>query len=436
MKEINKKIVVLFLIFTFVFSPALAVPAQAFWPVIDVGNNPKEYGLDAIGFMLANIVIGRVAASTVNWINSGFKGSPAFMTNPEAFFGNMGDKIAGQFIFSSPNLNFLCGPLQAKIKLALSNSYTQYDRRNWQCSLTGIANNVDAFMNNFENGGWEGFFELSQGPQNPIGAYLQAEGEMLSQIANQKDLKEKDLLQGKGFMSFQKCKPETVRKSAPGQSGLGDCENSYNSCVRWANGNPATAEAERQKCSATLKSCSAKYTNVEVGDCADSDKENVTPGSVISDQLNNVLGTGGQKLAAADEINEIVSALLTQLVNRVIGGIGNGLRGASKPDSSSGGTSGSQTFTTQLTNNNPGNPSAGYAGYFGCVTDPNDPAYDPNAFCDKPNTDVLDLPLYSPECIANPGLPGCQLPDPILQVQIIPSPTTCDPADPSCTKTP
>ena len=116
MKEINKKIVVLFLIFTFVFSPALAVPAQAFWPVIDVGNNPKEYGLDAIGFMLANIVIGRVAASTVNWINSGFKGSPAFMTNPEAFFGNMGDKIAGQFIYGSQNINFICGPLQAKIK--------------------------------------------------------------------------------------------------------------------------------------------------------------------------------------------------------------------------------------------------------------------------------------------------------------------------------
>ena len=80
----------MFLIFTFVFSPALAVP-QAFWLVIDVGNNPKEYGLDAIGFMLANIVIGRVSGKHgSNWINSGFKGSPAFMTNPEAFFWKHG----------------------------------------------------------------------------------------------------------------------------------------------------------------------------------------------------------------------------------------------------------------------------------------------------------------------------------------------------------
>ena len=314
----------------------------------------KDMGLDAVAWTIVNLIIERMSASTVKWINSGFKGSPAFVENPEAFFGNMGDKIAGQFIFSSPNLNFLCGPLQAKIKLALSNSYTQYDRRNWQCSLTGIANNVDAFMNDFENGGWEGFFELSQGPQNPIGAYLQVEGEMMQQIANQKDLANKDLLQGKGFMSYKKCKSNAAKICMNVDPTSGKCLDS---------------------------------------DCAEADKETVTPGSVISDQLNKQLGLGQDKLAVADEINEIVSALLNKLVSSVIGGIGSGLRGLSNPDSTQ---TGSPTFTSQLTERKPGDQIVGYF----CLdneTDPSSPQYDidPNVckYPDTPNTDILNIPL-------------------------------------------
>ncbi len=418
MKEINKKIIVLFLVFTFIFSPVLSMKAQAQgWPVYDNANfidnltkTIKEYGLDTAAWAIVNLIIERMSASTVNWINSGFKGSPAFITNPEAYYKDMGDKIAGQFIYSSPNLNFLCGPLRAKIRLALSNNYTQYDRQNWQCSVTGIANNVDAFMNNFENGGWEGFFELSQGPHNPIGAYLQVESEMMQQIANQKDLKEKDLLQGKGFMSFKKC----TRWRQLDQGEVSELNAIFGEDFKDESGAPQGGFDNTIEC---IK------------------EETQTPGSVIADQLNTQLGVGQEKLAVADEINEIVSALLNKLVSSVIGGIGSGLRGLSKPDSANN----NQIFTTQLSDRKPGSQITGYF----CLdneTDPTDKFYDtdPNVckYPDTPNTDILDQPLPNPNfCKENPSASECQMP--VMKVQIVPGATICDPAvDPSCTPAP
>lgn len=423
MNGFNKKIVVLVLIFTFVFSPILAIPAQAQWVVWDPGNfvpnnitainttisaganvsqTVKDYGLDAVGWVIVNYIIERMAASTVKWINSGFQGSPAFITDPEAFFGNMGDKIAGQFIFSSPNLNFLCGPLQAKIKLALTNNYNQTDRRNWRCSATGVANNVDAFMNNFENGGWEGFFELSQGPQNPIGAYLQVEGEMMQQIANKKDLTNKDLLQGKGIMSYKECVQYGVATKRTEEVG-GRFELQPDGTSKYIAG-----------------------TTREVTDPPPCIKEKTnTPGSVISDQLNKQLGLGQDKLAAADEINEIVSALLNKLVSSVVGGIGRGLRGLSNPDP----TSGNRTFEEQLSSNDAGK-----------AVNPN-PIID--YFGNTPNTEILNEPIPNLNCLDQSNDPNSPYYYETLP-QICANPVdlntgrpTCDPqTDPTCVWTP
>jgi hypothetical protein len=293
-------------------SPLFAKKAEAQWVVLDPSNLVqniiqvvKDFGLDAIAWQLANMVIERMSAATVNWINGGFNGSPAFVTDPESYFKDMGDQIAGQYIFSNPNLNFLCGPISAKIRIALTNNYLQ-DKNRWQCTLTQVGKNMDNFMGNFQNGGWDNFFELTQKTQNnPIGAYTQAENEMYLQIATRQGTKKTELDWGKGFMSFEVCGPEGR-------------DPNNGACIG----------------SATI----------------------VTPGSVISDQLNKQLGLGSDKLAAADEINEIVSSLLNQLVSHVVGSAVGGLRGLSSPNSTGG-----QTFTNQLSNST----AAGSTGYFG-----------------------------------------------------------------------
>ena len=223
MKKFSKKIVVYVLVIAFVFSPILATPVQAQW--IDISQAAKEYRLDSIGWMIANTIVQRITASTVNWINSGFNGKPAYVTDPEAYFQDMGDKIAGQYIFSNPNLNFLCGPISAKIRLALTSNYLQ--EKQWQCTLTQVGKNMDDFMNNFENGGWDNFFELTQRQQNnPIGAYLQAENMINQKISSKVNTKLNELNQGKGFMSYEKCEvwgdmpPPPPAGQSPGQVAL------------------------------------------------------------------------------------------------------------------------------------------------------------------------------------------------------------------------
>lgn len=324
----TNKIITLTLIITFIFSPALAIPARAQWVVWDPGNfvpnsvtavntsitagatfseMAKDFGLDAIGWIIAKLIIERMSASTVNWINSGFHGSPAFVTDPQSYFQNIGDKIAGQYIFSNPNLNFLCGPISAKIRLALAQNYVR--DRQWQCTLTQVGRNMDDFMSSFENGGWDNFFELTQKQQNnPIGAYLQAENELNLQIATRQGTSKDQLNWGQGFMSFETCK------------GTEDPDGFCNGRL-----------------------------------------ETQTPGSVIANQLNKQLGAGTDTLVTADEINEIISALLSQLVSHVVGGIGSGLRGLTSSDSSNGG----QSYTTQLTNST----ASGVTDYFGNTQD-------------------------------------------------------------------
>jgi len=372
MKKINKKTITLVLVLTFSLSPFFAIPAKAQWvvsdPVTEVNTGItaastitsaaanttaiiKDTGLDSIAWMVANLIIQRIAASTVNWINSGFQGSPAFVTDPAAYFQDIGDKIAGQFIFINPSLKFLCGPISAKIRLALAKNYI--NDLQWQCTLTQVGRNMTDFMNNFSNGGWDSFFEMTQKQQNnPIGAYLQAQNELNAQISTRQGTAQKELNWGQGFMSWKKC--EEYGTMPPGQMGP--------------------------------PPCTKEVTN--------------TPGSVIQTQLNKVLGSGGDKLAVADEINEIVAALLNQLVSRVVGGIGNGLRGSSNPSP----TESNQSFADLMSKSSAG----GTTDYFGNSQD----------------TSILNKPVPSPvpaEPIINPVSSQCNPADP-----------SYDPSDPQC----
>jgi hypothetical protein len=93
--------------------------------------------------------------------------------------------------------------------------------------------------------------------------------------------------------------------------------------------------------------------------------ETVTPGSVIADQLNTALNTGSNKLVTADEINELVSALLNQAITQVVGGIGNGLKGLSEHDTSNGG----KVFTEQMAADSTRSSKTPTVDYFGNAQD-------------------------------------------------------------------
>lgn len=250
----------------------------------------KEFTLDGIAHGLAKMVLKSMTQSILNWINSGFQGKPAFVTDLKQFLRDRIDETVGEFIYNDPSLNFLCSPFQLDVKIALATSYQQNAHDGFgskaQCTLSQVTDNVEGFLNgSFNDGGWESWFELTQNPVNtPTGAYLAGQSEMYARIVDEQGRTIKELDWGDGFLSFKVC----------------------------ANG--AQTGGSTKNCDIT------------------------TPGRVIADQINKSLGAGQDELIAADEINEIISALFAQLAKQAITGMNGllGLGGGSYSDTSFG----------------------------------------------------------------------------------------------------
>lgn len=224
---------------------------------------------DGIAYTIANTMISKMTDSIVNWINSGFNGSPSFVGDPGQFFLDTGDRIAGQFIHQLELDDFLCSPFKG-IKIAIAINYSKRFEEDIKCKLSDVINNVENY-GKFVNGdfggqgGWDTWFSITQNQQNnPYGTYVKSKIELDSRIANALGIEQSKLNWGSGFLSSQDCLESDVTTHA---------------CI--------------------------KYGPVK------------TPGSIIENQLNVALGSGQHRLEAADEINEIIGALLNQLVQTV-----------------------------------------------------------------------------------------------------------------------
>ncbi len=241
----------------------------------------KENILDGIGWAIAKQMVSSMTRSLINWVNSGFEGSPAFITDLNAFLLDALDTAAGEYIKSLGDIGeFICSPFKLDIQAALSVAYAQARTglpsgpTAPACKLTDIANNIEGFFAGINEGGWGDWLEVTSDPQNtPYGAYLEAQARLKIKLRNEAGQELEVASWGDGFLSKKIC--ETIE-------GTGGSE----------------------KCTIS------------------------TPGQVISEALTFQLSTGPRSLIEADEINELIGALLNQLVLKSMEGI-NGLLGLS-----------------------------------------------------------------------------------------------------------
>tara|TARA_B100000745_G_scaffold294549_1_gene237670 strand:+ start:29710 stop:31083 length:1374 start_codon:yes stop_codon:yes gene_type:complete len=287
-----------------------AQPAHAQLAVVEAGPNlvtntintvetvaasVKEYVLDGLAWQLANVALEQMTQDIVTWINSGFNGSPAFLQDPGRFLSNIADHVAGDFLQEIGG-GFLCSPFSADIQFALEIGYYQSggntrlaDR--YSCTLSDALGNVEDFLeNDLSQGGLEQFFNVTARPQNnPYVAAINLRHELDGRIFGELQGERQLLDWNGGFLSKREC----------------------------------LAGEEEPNCTGDI----------------------LTPGDTIQNQLNESLGIGRDRLVIADDINEIIGALMNQLVSQAIGGA-RGLLGTS----SSGGGSSSYFDRT----NNPG----------------------------------------------------------------------------------
>src|SRR3989344_5392065 len=251
------------------YLPNFAPKAEAFWGVLDATLTINEIVralVDGIAVPIAQQMVNSMVQSTVKWAQTGFEGNPAYATNPKQYFTDIADNVAGKFI-GGTDLGFLCSPFQAKIRLTLQKQYTQPSQ--FQCTLTGVVGNINAFYSDFSQGGWDGWYSMTQNnANNPYGAFIDAQVELDRRIADAVGLENKKLDWSQGFLSWSDCLiPDPM-----------------------------------------------------TGECMLRDPEVKTPGSIIKGQLDKVLSSGFEQIMSAKQIDELVGAFATGLLTRYVFG--------------------------------------------------------------------------------------------------------------------
>ncbi len=283
---------------------------------INLSNLISSRLLDCFARQIAKALLKTIAQSTIAWINSGFNGKPSFVQNYNSFFTSVADTAAGNFIKGS-SLSFLCSAFSLKVRIAIASSYSSTSGQS--CSLTSVISNVKNFMSNFSSGGWPGFLSFTTMPtNNPYGAYMYGSIGMSAAANSAKNTKALDLSLGGGFLSItQKSNCQKTTGSVPtAKSGQ---EVSYSWSKKDSSGNP-TSDA-----TPVYEVCDVK---------------NVTPGQAVSSALDQTLGINTQSLEFAQYFDQILSALVSQLIQNVA------YKGLSNLSSSSNGYTTDTTYGT------------------------------------------------------------------------------------------
>jgi hypothetical protein len=240
---------------------------------LQLGRAMKQDVFDCIAWAIAKMIWRHIAASVIDWINSGFNGKPAFIQNFDRFMLGIADSVAGEII-QGAGLGFLCSPFQLNIRIALAARYAQ---RAPSCTLTQVIANIDNFMKSFQDGGWSSWLQFTTMPQNnAFGGYLLGEATIAIRTQDAKTGQAQQLSWGSGFLSLTQ---QTCKQVPVSVNGM----------------RPQMVE----QCSSSIQ----------------------TPGELIAHKLGSTIDAPELSLLMANEMNQIIDALSQQLITQALNGL-------------------------------------------------------------------------------------------------------------------
>lgn len=292
-------------------APGPLLAATAATAKAQLAADLKDFKLDAIAWVVAKMAVQSMTKSLVNWINSGFEGSPAFVTDLQNTLQQVGDRVANRFVNNLMSDIKLKSPFQADIARIVNAAYYRKTGDYFatrEFTLGQVSSNPERFLlGDFSQGGFRALNSTVWNPQNtPFGALMEATDGLSDQVSSAVNAQVAELDWGNGFLSW---KGDCVGEGSTAASG-----------EFTPDGQPIMVDTPGAPVSLGASNANG---------CDENGIQ--TPGSVIAAQLNETLSIGGRTLIEADEINEIVGALFSQLMNQVVGGIG--LRGVSSSGS-------------------------------------------------------------------------------------------------------
>lgn len=231
----------------------------------------KEIALDVAGW-LQKTLISQITVEMVNWINSDFDGQPGFVIDPFGEMREIAEEEAERFV---NELEALPDAFEAEVKSTVTTYFRDSLEKKIKDSLpTSIdtPEEYDQFVSgDFSQGGWEAWAALRRPNNNQYSAFLNADAVLKQRVAQKQAIEKTVWDWGDGFRSVT---------------------DSVNGIIK-------------------------------------------TPGTIIQQQLNHVLGSNIRQLEHADEFNEIIGALAAYINRNLFTGV-NGLAGLSESNDGTG----------------------------------------------------------------------------------------------------
>ncbi len=335
-----KNLITVILVAVIISVPVLMpLQTRADWPVIDIqhvaatvagwAKEAAQWAVDNARWIKDNILkiamaeaLHQMTLAIVKWIDSGFKGNPAFITDTKKFLNSTADITIGDMLMGT-DLDFLCDPFKIQIKLALGLQYQPF-RDQIRCSFTSALGNAKDAMNDFTNGdfigggGWDSWLQLTTVPQNnQLGAMIIAQNELDARIATNKGTAMAEANWGGGFMSWKECSTttsDTGDTSGNNFQGAGLGNTTYTDAITGASSSVANSSGQRINYYNDKNEVVGVYQ--ENQDCTIQ-----TPGSVISNKINWADSSDIRKTELANDVNAITNALVNQLVSNLTTGL-------------------------------------------------------------------------------------------------------------------
>ncbi len=288
---------------------------------VDAEASFFEQVLKGIAWAAAKAVVNSITQSIVNWINSGFNGSPAFETDLNRSLVELQDEVTNAFLadlFTDVGKGDLIdSEFAERIGQGIATSYYIYTSGQrlayrLRSNIQNYSRNPDLFRRgDFSQGGWQAWHQSNVVCGNNVYCFqFAARDEHAVRLMTEVDQRITELEWGQGFLSWR-----------------GDCI-----AATTAGGESVKAEYD--------DAGNTEGVNLGTGDtCLNHNIK--TPGSVTEDYLAFQLGSGVRQLELADSVNEIVGALVGQLVQQVFGP--GGLLGTSESPSGGG-----RSFVSQI----------------------------------------------------------------------------------------
>ena len=278
----------------------------------------------------AKRLLAQMTQATINWINSGFHGSPLFLENPESFFRDIAKSEIKSLVdmIGYDTFRFPFGPQTA---LNVINSYKRQLAENSQYTLSKVINDPDLlvrYRNDFNYGGWNGFLINTQYPQNNyLGFNMIIQQNLASRLEGTLQApaqKVRDALQqGMGFLSPQVC-PSNPKYN----NGINEfLRPSFKPTVKHNNPNPYVASEDLDpEGYAKYQEYERNYDVAEatereawaVANTCPGGLVNTTPGSVAANQIFSGLNTPFLSTALDGAIGNSIAAIFDALINKLL----------------------------------------------------------------------------------------------------------------------